>query len=66
MGIGLGLIMAHTLVRIIALQHPEVRYSVPWSQGTLTAAIAVPGTILSVTVAVWQAGRVSPAEPLRG
>ncbi len=65
-GIGLGLIMAHTLVRIIALQHPEVRYAVPWSQVTLTAAIAVLGSILSVTAAVWQAGRVSPAEALRG
>ncbi len=65
-GIGLGLIMAHTLVRIIALQHPEVHYSVPWSQVTLTAAVAVLGSILSVTVAVWQAGRVSPAEALRG
>ncbi len=66
MGIGLGLIMAHTLVRIIALQHPEVHYSVPWSQVILTAAVAVIGSILSVTVAVWQAGRVSPADALRG
>ncbi len=66
MGIGLGLIMAHTLVRIVALQHPEVHYLVPWGQVTITAAIAVIGSILSVTVAVWQAGRVSPAEALRG
>ena len=66
LGIGLGLIMARTLVRIIALQHPEVHYMVPWSQVTLTAAMAVIGSILSVTFAVWQAGRVSPAEALRG
>ncbi len=66
MGIALGLIMAHTLVRIIALQHPEVHYLVPWSQVTLTAAVAVIGSILSVTLGVWQAGRVSPAEALRG
>jgi putative ABC transport system permease protein len=65
LGVGLGLVMARTLVRIIALQHPEVHFLVPWDQITLTAAVAVAGSILSVTVAVWQAGRVSPAEALR-
>jgi len=54
--------MARTLPRIIALQHPEVHFMVPWNQITITGAVAVVG---SMTVAVWQAGRVSPAEALR-
>jgi putative ABC transport system permease protein len=65
LGIGLGLVMARTLVRIIALEHPEVHFLVPWQQIALTAAVAVAGSILSVTIAVWQAGRVSPADALR-
>jgi putative ABC transport system permease protein len=65
LGIALGLVMARTLVRIIALEHPEVHFLVPWEQIALTAAVAVAGSILSVTIAVWQAGRVSPADALR-
>jgi len=65
LGIALGLVMARTLVRIIALEHPEVHFLVPWEQIAVTAAVAVAGSILSVTIAVWQAGRVSPADALR-
>jgi ABC-type lipoprotein release transport system permease subunit len=57
--------MAHSLVALLAGDHPELRYVSPWAQIATTAGIALAGSALASAAAVWQAGRVSPAEALR-
>jgi putative ABC transport system permease protein len=64
-GIVLGLILARSLVTLLAADHPEITFAVPWEQIVLTAGIAWLGSALAITLAAWQAGRVSPADALR-
>ena len=65
LGVGLGLILSHSLVALLGTDHPELHYVIPWGQIALTAALALAGSALASAVAIWQAGRVSPADALR-
>ncbi|CAA9283796.1 MAG: Chorismate synthase [uncultured Chloroflexia bacterium] len=69
LGIGLGtllgLVLAWSVISIIATANPEVRFDVPWNAIARTMALAVTGAALAIAVAAWQAGRISPAEALR-
>jgi putative ABC transport system permease protein len=64
-GIALGLLLARSLAALLAADHPEIIFAVPWGQIALTAGIAWLGSALAITLAAWQAGRVSPADALR-
>jgi putative ABC transport system permease protein len=64
-GVLLGLLLAHSLVALLASDHPEVVFVVPWRQIALTVGVAWLGSALAIVVAAWQAGRVAPAEALR-
>lgn len=65
LGFVLGLVVARSFVAILAGAFPEVRYAVPWQQIALAVAVACGGSALTITLATWEAGRVSPAEALR-
>ena len=65
LGTALGLILARSLVSLLAVRNPEIRYGVPWDQIALTLGLAWLGTLAALIVAAWQAGRVSPADALR-
>jgi len=65
LGTALGLILARSLVALLAVRNPEIRYGVPWDQIAITLALAWVGTLAALGVAAWQAGRVSPADALR-
>ncbi len=65
LGTALGLILAHSLVALLAVRNPEIRYGVPWDQIAITLGLAWLGTVAALIVAAWQAGRVSPADALR-
>ncbi|HEY0734828.1 MAG TPA: FtsX-like permease family protein [Herpetosiphonaceae bacterium] len=64
-GIALGLILARSLVAVLASAYPELRFAIPWSQIGLTAATAWLGAQAAILLAAWQAGRVAPADALR-
>ncbi len=64
-GLGLGLILAHSLVAVLSTQYGGLRFSVPWSEIGLTVALACLGSFLSILLTAIQAGRVSPADALR-
>ncbi len=65
LGAGLGLILARSLVTLLAVRAPEIRYAVPWDQILFTLALAWLGTLGALAIAAWQAGRISPADALR-
>jgi putative ABC transport system permease protein len=65
LGVGLGLILTRSFVAVLAASYPEVRYAVPWKEIALTASTAWLGSTLSISLAAWDAGRVSPADALR-
>jgi putative ABC transport system permease protein len=65
LGVGLGLILTRCFVAVLAASYPEVRYIVPWKEIALTASTAWLGSTLSIALAAWDAGRVSPADALR-
>lgn len=65
LGTGLGLLLARSMVALLAVRNPEIRYGVPWDQIVFTLALAWAGSLLALIVAAWQAGRVSPADALR-
>lgn len=65
LGTALGLILARSLVALLAVRAPEVRYTIPWDQIAVTLALAWLGTLGALTIAAWQAGRVAPADALR-
>lgn len=65
LGTALGLVLARSLVALLAVRNPEIRYGVPWDQIAVTLALAWLGTLAALAVAAWQAGRVSPADALR-
>lgn len=65
LGVVLGLTLARSLVALLAVRAPEIRYAVPWEQISLTVLLAWLGTLAALTIAAWQAGRVAPAEALR-
>jgi putative ABC transport system permease protein len=65
LGTALGLILARSLVALLSVRNPEIRYGVPWDQIVITLALAWIGTLAALAVAAWQAGRVSPADALR-
>jgi putative ABC transport system permease protein len=65
LGTALGLILARSLVALLSVRNPEIRYGVPWDQIAITLALAWIGTLAALVVAAWQAGRVSPADALR-
>jgi putative ABC transport system permease protein len=65
LGTLLGLVLAWSVISIIATANPEVRFDVPWNTIARTMALAVGGAALAIAVAAWQAGRISPAEALR-
>ncbi|HET7038071.1 MAG TPA: ABC transporter permease [Thermomicrobiaceae bacterium] len=65
LGVVLGLILSHSLVALLGADHPELRYVIPWSQIAVTATLALAGSALASAAAIWQAGRVSPADALR-
>lgn len=65
LGTALGLILARSLVTLLAVRAPEIRYAVPWDQIVITLALAWLGTLGALAIAAWQAGRVAPADALR-
>ena len=65
LGTALGLVLSRSLVTLLAVRAPEIRYAVPWEQIALTILLAWLGTLGALTIAAWQAGRVSPADALR-
>jgi putative ABC transport system permease protein len=65
LGTALGLILARSLVALLAVRNPEIRYAIPWDQIAITLSLAWLGTVAALAVAAWQAGRVSPADALR-
>lgn len=64
-GVVLGLVLARSVVSLLAASYPELRLTVPWRDILLTAGIAWLGSSLAIALAAWQAGRVAPAEALR-
>jgi putative ABC transport system permease protein len=66
LGVTLGLFLARTLITLLAARWPELTFTIPWSQIALTAGLACLGSAFAITLAAWQASRVSPAEALRG
>ena len=64
-GVATGLVLARSLVALLASRAPEIVYSVPWNQIAVTAALAAAGSAVSISLAAWQAGRVSPSDALR-
>ncbi len=64
-GIAAGLVLARSLVAVLASRAPEILYSVPWGQIGVTATLAAAGSAISISLAAWQAGRVSPSDALR-
>lgn len=64
-GIVLGLILARSLVAVLASAYPELRFAIPWSQIGLTATTAWLGAQAAILIAAWQAGRIAPADALR-
>lgn len=65
LGTVLGLVLSRSLVTLLAVRAPEIRYAVPWEQIGLTILLAWLGTLGALAIAAWQAGRVSPADALR-
>ncbi|MDP9314000.1 MAG: ABC transporter permease [Chloroflexota bacterium] len=65
LGIALGVTLARSLVGVLATEYPELRFGIPWRSIAGTVAIAWAGSSLTILLAAWQAGRVSPAEALR-
>ncbi|HEY8600290.1 MAG TPA: FtsX-like permease family protein [Thermomicrobiales bacterium] len=65
LGATLGLVLSRSLVTLLAVRAPEIRYAVPWEQIGLTILLAWLGTLGALAIAAWQAGRVSPADALR-
>jgi ABC-type lipoprotein release transport system permease subunit len=58
-------VLARSLVAVLASRAPEILYSVPWGQIGVTATLAAAGSAISISLAAWQAGRVSPSDALR-
>jgi putative ABC transport system permease protein len=65
LGVSLGLVLARSLVAVLATGAPELRYVVPWKEIAMTIAMAFAGSTLAISLAAIQAGRVPPAEALR-
>ncbi len=65
LGTALGLILARSLIAILTVRAPELRFAPPWNQIGFTLALALLGTLAALLIAAWQAGRVSPADALR-
>ncbi len=65
LGIALGLLLARSLVAVLAATYPEVHNAVPWHEIAITASTAWAGSTIAISVAAWNAGRVSPADALR-
>ncbi len=65
LGTVLGLLLARSLVALLAAGNPEIRYAVPWDQIALTTLMAWLGALGALAIAALQAGRVSPADALR-
>ncbi len=64
-GVVLGLILARSLVAVLASGYPELRFAIPWPEIALTATIAWTGAHGAIFLAAWQAGRIAPADALR-
>lgn len=65
LGVGLGVVLARSLVEMLAMHYPELSFGIPWRTIAGTVAIAWLGASVTIMLAAWQAGRVSPAEALR-
>ncbi len=65
LGTALGLILARSLIAILTVRAPELRFAPPWGQIGFTLTLALLGTLAALLVAAWQAGRISPADALR-
>jgi putative ABC transport system permease protein len=65
LGLGLGLLLARSVVGLLAAAFPELRFLIPWHDIIWTMGIAWAGAALAIVTAAWQAGRVAPAEALR-
>jgi putative ABC transport system permease protein len=65
LGTALGLILARSLIAILTVRAPELRFIPPWGQIGVTLTLALLGTLAALLVAAWQVGRVSPADALR-
>lgn len=65
LGIAVGLLLARTLVGVLATRFSELQFSVPWSEIVVVMALAWLGSSCMTLIAAWQGGRVAPADALR-
>ena len=64
-GFAVGLAVAYETVDLLAARNPELRFSVPWDQLALIAALALLATLAMTALPAARAGRLSPAAALR-
>ena len=65
LGTTLGLLLANSVIAIVGVSNPEVRFVVPWLTIVQAMALALLGATLAIAIAAWRAGRIAPAEALR-
>ncbi len=64
-GMALGLTLARSLTRYIGLDHPEIRFHIPWPQLALVMVVACGASLFATWLPARRAARVLPAEALR-
>lgn len=64
-GVLLGLLVSRNIVGHLALDYPELIWTVPWRQVLLLAAFAGVCVLLTTALPAWQASRIPPAEGVR-
>ena len=64
-GLGLGLILAQSFVRVLGPRYGGLQYSVPWGSIGVTILTAWIGSLVAILLTAVQAGRVAPADALR-
>ncbi len=64
-GFAVGLAVAYETVDLLTARNPELRFSVPWDQLALIAALALLATLAMTAIPAARAARLSPAAALR-
>lgn len=66
LGLLLGLILARSIIDLLAVEYPQVRYAIPFREILLVGLAAWLSSGFAISLSAWYAGRVAPAEALRG
>lgn len=66
LGLALGLTLAHSLIGVLAVDYPELRFAIPWADIRLTLLVAAGGSGLAILLITLYASRIAPADALRG